>query len=142
MQIHLDLETQAVSFLGPTAPGLCSKRIKKTEAASLEGDKGPVNEVIATWHSGPPVPVRLHKGCCCLGTRSCPTLCDPMDCSPPGSSVHGDPPGKNTGVGCHFLLQGIFLTQGSNLHLQHWHTDSLLLHHLGSPILYSRFILN
>ena len=34
------------------------------------------------------------------------TLCDPMDCSPPGSSVHGDSPGKNTGVGCHALLQG------------------------------------
>ena len=37
-----------------------------------------------------------------------------MDCSPPGSSVHGDSPGKNTGVGCHALLQGIFPTQGSN----------------------------
>ena len=37
--------------------------------------------------------------------QSCPTLCDPMDCSPPGSSVHEDSPGKNTGVGCHFLLQ-------------------------------------
>ena len=48
-------------------------------------------------------------------TQSCPTLCDPVDCSPPGSSVHGDSPGKNTGVGCHFLLQGIFPTQGSNL---------------------------
>ena len=43
---------------------------------------------------------------------SCPTLFDPMDCSPPGSSVHGDSPGKNTGVGCHALLQGIFPTQG------------------------------
>ena len=32
----------------------------------------------------------------------CPTLCDPVDCSLPGSSVHGDSPGKNTGVGCHF----------------------------------------
>ena len=31
-----------------------------------------------------------------------------MDYSPPGSSVHGDSPGKNTGVGCHALLQGIF----------------------------------
>ena len=40
-----------------------------------------------------------------------------MDCSLPGSSVHGDSPGKNTGVGCHALLQGIFLTQGWNLHL-------------------------
>ena len=39
---------------------------------------------------------------------------NPMDCSPPGSSVHGDSPGKNTGVGSHFLLQGIFPTQISN----------------------------
>ena len=50
----------------------------------------------------------------CLVTKSCPTLGDPMDCSLPGSSVHGDSPGKNTGVGCHVLLQGIFPTQGSN----------------------------
>ena len=35
----------------------------------------------------------------CLVAQSCLTLCDPMDCSPPGSSVHGDFPGKNTGVG-------------------------------------------
>ena len=41
----------------------------------------------------------------CLVANSCPTLCDPMDCSLPGSSVHGDSLGKNTGVGCHFLLQ-------------------------------------
>ena len=37
--------------------------------------------------------------------------CDPMNCSPPGSFVHGIFPSKNTGVDCHFLLQGIFLTQ-------------------------------
>ena len=49
----------------------------------------------------------------CAVTLSCPALCDPEDCSPPGSSIHGDSPGKNTGVGCHFLLQGIFWTQGS-----------------------------
>ena len=49
-----------------------------------------------------------------LATQWCPTLCDPMDCSPPGSSVHGDSPGKNTGVGCHVLLQGIFPAQGWN----------------------------
>ena len=52
-----------------------------------------------------------------LVAQLCPTLCDPMGCSPPGSSVHADSPGKNTGVGCHFLLQGIFPTQGLNLHL-------------------------
>ena len=68
-------------------------------------------------------------------TQSCPTLCDFVNCSPPGSSVWKFQ-GKDTGVGCHFLLQGIFLTQGSNsrlLHLLHWQwIDTLPLHHLGS----------
>ena len=54
-----------------------------------------------------------------------------MDCSPPGSSVRGiDFPGKNTGVGCHFLLQGVFPTQGSNpslFHLLHCQVDPLPL---------------
>ena len=51
--------------------------------------------------------------CCvlCLAAQLCPTLYDPMGYSPPGSSVHGASPGKNTGVGCHALLQGIFPTQ-------------------------------
>ena len=53
-----------------------------------------------------------------LVAQSCPTLCDPMDCSPPGSSVHGDSPGENTRV-CHALLQEIFPTQGSNPRLLH-----------------------
>ena len=44
-----------------------------------------------------------------------------------------DFPGKNNGVGYHFLLQGIFLTQGLNLYLLHWQVDSLPLSHLGSP---------
>ena len=55
-----------------------------------------------------------------------------MDCSPPGSSIHGIL-GKNTGVGCHFPFQGIFPTQGSDLHLLHRQADSLLPGHLGSP---------
>ena len=68
--------------------------------------------------------------------QSCLTLCDPMDYSPPGSTVHGDSPGKNTGVGCHGLLQGIFPTQGSNLHLLgllHWQVGSLPLAPFGKP---------
>ena len=89
------------------------------------------------------------------------SLCDPMDCNPSGSPVHGhlglskqkvvvvvvlslsyvqhlassglkymrllcpwDFPGKSTEVGDHFLLQEIFLTQGSNLHLLHWQAGS------------------
>ena len=50
----------------------------------------------------------------CFIAPSCPTLRDPMDCSPPSSSARGDSPSKNSGVGCHALLQGIFPTQGSN----------------------------
>ena len=42
--------------------------------------------------------------------QSCPTLCHPMDCSPPGSFAHGDSPGKYTEVGCYAILQGIFPT--------------------------------
>ena len=53
-----------------------------------------------------------------LVAQSCLTLCDPMD-SLPDSSVHGDSPGKNTGVGYHALLQGIFPSQGSNPGLPH-----------------------
>ena len=59
----------------------------------------------------------------CIHAKSlqfCPTLCDPIDCSLPGSSVHGNFPGKNTGGDCHFLLQGIFPNQRSNQHLLHW----------------------
>ena len=55
----------------------------------------------------------------CLLAQWCLTLCDPVDYSPPGSSVRADSPGKNTGVGCHALLQGIFPTQGLNPHLLH-----------------------
>ena len=43
--------------------------------------------------------------CVCLVAQLCLTLYDPMECSPPGSSVPGDSPGKHTGVGCHALLQ-------------------------------------
>ena len=46
-------------------------------------------------------------------------------------------PIKNAAVGCHFILQSIFLTQGSNLHplnLLHWQADTLPLSHLGSQL--------
>ena len=77
--------------------------------------------------------------CACVHAKSlqlCPTLCDPMDCSPPGSSGHGDSPGKNTGLGSCTLLQGIFLTQGLNLcllSLLHWQSGSLPLTPPGKP---------
>ena len=68
-----------------------------------------------------------------LVAQSCQTLCGPMDCSPPGSSVHEIFPGKNTGVVCHFLLQEIFLTQGSNLCLLHCRQIVYFLSQHGRP---------
>ena len=71
--------------------------------------------------------------CIHLVAQLCPTLCDLIDCSPPCSSAHGDSPGKNTGVGCHAFLQGIFPTQGLNIGLSHWRWILYHLSHQGSP---------
>ena len=68
----------------------------------------------------------------------CSDMFDPLQhhgCRLPGSSVHGIFQARNTGVTCHFLLQGIFPTQGLNLcllKLLHWQADSLLLNYQGS----------
>ena len=58
-----------------------------------------------------------------------PTLCYQVDCNPAGSSVHG--------VGCHFLLQEIFPTQGSNLGLLELQAESLPFEPPGKPMIYS-----
>ena len=74
----------------------------------------------------------------CLVPQLCPALCTPMDCTPPGSSVHGDSLGKNTGVGCHALLQGTFSTQdGACVSHVSCIGRQILYHqrHLGSPSL-------
>ena len=70
---------------------------------------------------------------CVLSAQSWPTLCDPMACSPPHSFVHGGSPGKNTGVGCHAVHQGIFPTQGSNPGLPHCRQILYHLSHQESP---------
>ena len=75
-------------------------------------------------HQGSPKKMKV------LVAQSCPALCDPMDYSLPGSSVHGDAPGKNTGVGCLFLLQRIF--PGSNSDLSHCRQILCHLSHQGS----------
>ena len=66
--------------------------------------------------------------------QSCLTLCDPMDCRPPRLLCPWKSPGKNTGVGSHSLLQGIFPTQGSNLGLLHCRQILYCLTHQGSPV--------
>ena len=75
--------------------------------------------------------------------QSCPIFCNPIECSPSGSSVHGIFQ-ASTRVGCYFLLKGIFPNQRLNphlLHLLHWQTDSLPLCHLGSPVRHKRLSL-
>jgi len=84
------------------------------------------SQVILTW---------MVCSCCCVCSvaQLCPFLCDPTDYSL--LLRPWDFPGKNIGVSCHFLPQGIFPTQGSNLcllGLLHWQVDSLPLSHLGS----------
>ena len=86
-------------------------------------------------HISPPYLVAedLQPAICvvlCLVTQLCLTLCDTRDCSPPGCSVHGDSPGKDTGDA---LLQRIFTTQGSNPGLQHCRQILYHLSHQGSP---------
>ena len=74
----------------------------------------------------PPNSSCLCMSCCFSWVR----LCDPMDRSPPSLLCTWDSPGKNSGVGCHALFQGIFLAQGSNLchsSLLHWQAGSLPL---------------
>ena len=73
----------------------------------------------------------------CSVSKLCLTLCEPVDCSLSGSvaCLSTGFLGKDTGVGCHFLLQGIFPTQGLNLclqHLLHWQAEFLPLSHLGN----------
>ena len=83
------------------------------------------------WHV-PVIACRKHPTHCAVA-QSCPTLCNRMDCSPPGSSVHGILQAKNTGVGSHALLQGIFPTQAPNPGLPHCRPS-----HQGSPTLHPR----
>ena len=63
-----------------------------------------------------PLPDQEKK---CEVTQTSPTLCNPMDCSPPGSSVHGILQARIPESGAIPFLQGIFQTQGSNLSLLH-----------------------
>ena len=67
-------------------------------------------------------------------------FCDPRDYNPPGSLPMGFPRQEYI-VGCHFLLQGIFPTQGSNPSFLHWQADSLPLSHQGNQMEYKTCVL-
>ena len=103
--------------------------VRSCDHAGVWGDPrlrlpGPLTPVLV--HSSPPFTSNLSIAaatnafspqCALLHAKqlwSCLTLGSRVECSPLVSSVHGDSPGRNTGVGSHALLQGFFLTQGSN----------------------------
>ena len=105
-------------LMSPFAGQQWRRRYREQACGHREGESGTNGEssinIYTLSH------IRQKKA---LVTRSYLTLCDPMDCSPPGSSVHGISQGKNTGVGSHSLLLGIFLIQGSRSPA--WQADSL-----------------
>ena len=76
------------------------------------------------WHLLPSAQAVL-----CLVGQSCPALCDPMNYRPPRRLCPWGSPGKNAGVGCHALLQGIFAMQGSNPGLLHCRWNLYRLSH-------------
>ena len=77
---------------------------------------------------------------CAKSLQSCPTLCNPMDYNLPGSSVHGILQARILERAAMPFSRGIFPTQGSNLHLQHWQVSSLPLAPPGKPILSLNFL--
>ena len=95
---------------------------------------------VLLWRSIPLGWASSHRPLCSQSTlywaqllQSCLTFCNPMDCSPPGSFVHGDSLGKNTGMGSLSLLHWIFPTQGSNPGLPHCRQILYHLSHQRSP---------
>ena len=79
----------------------------------------------------------------CVCAQSCSDSLQPHGLQPTRLLCPWDSPNRNTGRGCHFLLQGIFLTRGLNLRLLHWQMNSLPLSHLESSriLLSSSFFL-
>ena len=79
-----------------------------------------------------PICISTNYICSCSAAQRCLTLCHTVETAAPQAFCPWDFPGRNSRVGCHMLLQGIFLTQGSNLCLLcllHWQVDSLPLSH-------------
>ena len=68
----------------------------------------------------------MSRAAAAKSLQSCPTVCDPMDCSLPGFSVHGIFPGKSIGVGCHCLLH----VQG----YQHTKTEAVITYFRGNSL--------
>ena len=82
--------------------------VPRTPARGFPGGPMVKDSPSSAADAGSSLGARLRSHMCvrAKSLQSCLPLCDPVDCSLPGSSVHGDSPGKNTGVGCRALFQG------------------------------------
>ena len=103
----------------------CTEEPGGLQSMVLERERG-------DWVCTHTICIQIRCAVLCLVAQSCPTL-RLHGLSPPGYSVHGDSPGKNTGVGCLALLQRIFPTQESNSGLLHCRWVLYCLKHQGSP---------
>ena len=126
---------------GPAPGTMAPGRQGQQTQAEPQGRPGP-------WHHGPRTAgagrgrgsrgtvclISGHTLGLCLAAQSYLTLCNPMDSSLPGSSVHGDSPGKNTRVDCHALLQGNLPTRGMKPRSPALQADSLLTEPPEKPI--------
>ena len=115
--------------------GPARKALNNSEVSTASSEKFVLNFLFSliVWSA---IPNGKRPCTCAKLLQSCLTLCDSMDHGPPHSLCPWDSPGKNTGVDCCALLQGIFSTQGLNPHflnLLHWFVDSSSLVPPGKP---------
>ena len=136
MQVFSSFEEQQLTFIG--MPWLLIVVDCLTAEHKL---KGPMGFNIAARNGE----VEVFGDCCCSVSKSHLTHCDPMDCKPSRIPYPWDSLRRNTGVGCHSLLQGNFPMQGSNPGLLHFRQILYCLSHQESPISEGRqtiFLLN
>ena len=105
--------------------------------------------VFPAWQESPNLRLLVllifARGMPAKSLQLCLTLYNPMDCRSPGASIHEDSLGKNTGGGCHALLQGTVLIQGLNLCLLcllHWQARTLPLASPGKHQFFPGNVLN
>ena len=119
LDLKHDVVSSSYAMWGSRPGKICLQFVTEDKGATGRGD-----EEDLVLNQGP------ETSC----AQPCPTLCNPTDCSPPGSSVHGDSPGKNTGVGFHALLQGIYPTPGIEPRPPALQVDSLPSEPPGKPL--------
>ena len=115
----------------------CIEETSEQDSGQLPASMAQVTQIGWDWLDSSQADVGYEfqaENCRCLVGKSCPTLLRPRGLWPASLLCPWDTPGKNTGVGCHFLLQGIFWNQGLNPHPLHWQVDALLLSHQGDPV--------